>query len=63
MTMIDVVKLCGIPDEHQGSGIFIFLYHLSDGSVVAIGTGNLKHLGYVQHIDRSGKVTSLLPVK
>jgi hypothetical protein len=63
MTMIDVVKLCGIPDEHQGSGIFIFLYRLRDGSVVAIGTGDLRHLMYAQHIANSGKVTSLLPPK
>src|SRR5215470_13382403 len=37
-SMIDVVKKCGIPDEHQGSGIFIFLYNLEDGSLVAVGT-------------------------
>src|SRR5215831_849449 len=24
--IIDVVRKCGIPDEHQGSGIYIFLY-------------------------------------
>jgi hypothetical protein len=63
MTMVDVVKLCGIPDEHQGSGIFIFIYHLRDGSVVAIGTSDLKHLMYAQHIDNSGKVASLIPPK
>ena len=63
MTMVDVVKICGIPDEHQGSGIYIFIYHLRDDSIVAVGTGDLKHLGYVNHIDNSGKVTSLVRLK
>ena len=50
--MQEVVRKCGIPDEHQGSGIYIFLYDMSDGSVVAIGTSDLKHLMYVNHIQR-----------
>ena len=49
-SMQEVVRKCGIPDEHQGSGIYIFLYDMSDGSVVAIGTSDLKHLMYVTHI-------------
>lgn len=52
--MQDVVRKCGIPDEHQGSGIYIFLYDMSDGSVVAVGTADLKHLMYVNHIQRRG---------
>jgi phosphopantetheinyl transferase (holo-ACP synthase) len=54
MTMADVVRLCGIPDELQGSGLHIFIYHLEDGSIVAIGTGDLKVLDYANHITRSG---------
>jgi len=54
MTMADVVRRCGIPDEGQGSGVHIFIYHLDDGSIVAIGTGDLKALGYVTHVTRSG---------
>jgi len=41
-TMIDVVRKCGIPDEHQGSGIYIFLYDMDDGSLVAIGTADFE---------------------
>jgi hypothetical protein len=57
--MTDVVMKCGIPDEHQGSGIYIFLYDMNDGSVVAVGTSDLKKLLYVTHIE-SARSTSLL---
>ncbi len=49
-SMFDVVRQCGIPDEHQGSGIYIFLYKMKDGSIVAVGTPDLKQLAYVDHI-------------
>lgn len=49
-SMQDVVRKCGIPDEHQGSGIYIFLYDMNDGSVVVIGTADLNRLMYVNHI-------------
>jgi hypothetical protein len=45
--MTDVVRKCGVPDEHQGSGIYIFLYDMNDGSVVVIGTADLKRLLYI----------------
>jgi hypothetical protein len=61
MTMIDVVRKCGLPDEHQGSGIYIFVYRLRDGSTVNIGTGDLKSLLYAQHVDKSGNRTPLIP--
>lgn len=57
--MADVVRKCGIPDEHQGSGIFIFLYDMEDGSVVAVGTADLKRLMYMDHIE-NGRSSSLL---
>jgi hypothetical protein len=57
--MTDVVKKCGIPDEHQGSGIWIFLYDMEDGSVVAVGTADLKRLLYIDHIE-TGRSFSLL---
>jgi hypothetical protein len=53
-TMTDVVRKCGIPDEHQGSGIYIFIYDMNDGSVVAVGTADLNHLMYVSHITDRG---------
>jgi hypothetical protein len=58
-TMIDVVRKCGIPDQHQGSGIFIFLYDMDDGSFVAIGTADLKKLLYINHIENT-RASSLL---
>jgi hypothetical protein len=61
MRMADVVHKCGLPDEHQGSGIFIFVYYLDDGTTVMIGTPDLKELFYVRHFDKLGKSTSLIP--
>ena len=49
-SMKDVVRKCGIPDEHHGSGIYIFLYDMNDGSVVVVGTADLNQLIYVNHI-------------
>jgi hypothetical protein len=49
MTMIEVVRRCGIPDEHVGSGVYIFVYHLKDGSVVSISTPNLKRIYGMTH--------------
>lgn len=53
-TMQEVVRKCGIPDEHQGSGIYIFLFDMTDGTIVAIGTSDLKHLMYITHIQTRG---------
>ena len=61
MTMADIVRKCGLPDKDVGSGIYIFVYRLRDGSTVRIGTSNLKFLIYVRHVDKSGKAKSLLP--
>lgn len=33
-TMLDVVRKCGIPDRHTGSGIYIFVYYMDDCSTV-----------------------------
>jgi len=49
MTMRDVVSLCGLPDSDVGSGLSVFEYKLSNGSVVLIGTADQKHLLYVTH--------------
>jgi hypothetical protein len=43
-TMVDVVRKCGIPDKHQGSGAYIFVYYMADCSVVSIRTPDLQHL-------------------
>jgi hypothetical protein len=60
-TMADVVRKCGVPDEHQGSGIYIFLYDMDDGSLVAVGTADLKKLLYLNHIQSAKSSSSLLP--
>jgi hypothetical protein len=60
MSMNDVVHQCGIPDELGGSGIAIFIYHLDDGSLVAIGsTGPTGHLFYANHISPNGKSSEI----
>lgn len=49
--MLDVVRKCGIPDRHAGSGIYIFVYYVSDCSTVAVSTPDLKRIGigHVKH--------------
>ena len=62
MSMLEVVGQCGEPDELGGSGINIFIYHLDDGSLVAVGaTGVTAPLLYANHIARTGKTSSLFP--
>ena len=64
MSMSDVVRRCGEPDELGGSGIAIFIYHLDDGSLVAIGaTGTTGPLLYANHIATTGKASALFPAE
>jgi len=64
MSMTDVARRCGEPDEVGGSGIAIFIYHLNDGSLVAIGaTGAPGRILYANHIETSGKTSALIPVE
>ena len=56
-TMLDVVRKCGIPDKHAGSGIYIFVYYMNDCSTVSVGTPDLKRLG-IRHV-KHGKTTVL----
>jgi hypothetical protein len=57
-TMLDVVRKCGIPDKHMGSGGYIFGYYMADCSTVSISTPDLKRLG-ISHV-KHGKATTLL---
>lgn len=60
-TMLEVVGRCGVPNELGGSGVNIFIYHLDDGSIVAIGaTGVENPLLYANHASHSGKSSDLL---
>jgi len=56
MSMNDVVRLCGIPDELGGSGIAIYIYHLEDDSLVVIGAADpAGPLLYANHLKAGGK--------
>jgi|SRR6266481_6593870 len=57
-TMIDVVRKCGVPDKHLGSGVYIFGYYMSDCSVVSVSTPDLQRL-VMKHV-KHGKATVLL---
>jgi len=57
-TMLDVVRKCGLPDQHTGSGIYIFVYYMDDCSTVTVGTSDLKRLG-IRHVQQK-KITVLL---
>jgi hypothetical protein len=57
-TMLDVVRKCGVPDKHLGSGVYIFGYYMSDCSVVSVSTPDLQRL-VVKHV-KHGKTTVLL---
>jgi hypothetical protein len=56
-TVLDVVRKCGIPDLHAGSGIYIFVYYMDDCSTVTVGTTDLKRLG-IKHVKQ--KKTTVL---
>jgi hypothetical protein len=60
MSIATVVQKCGRPDEELGSGIYIFVWHLPDGSTISIGTTTLERIGDVRYTDPSGKNSSLL---
>ena len=64
MSISDVVRRCGVPDELGGSGINIFIYHLDDGSLVVIGaTDTTGPLLYANHVAPTGKVSALFPTE
>ena len=48
-TMLDVVRKCGVPDKHAGSGIYIFVYFMNDCSTVTVGTPDLKRVA-IRHV-------------
>ncbi|MGC2528996.1 MAG: hypothetical protein WA639_14705 [Candidatus Acidiferrum sp.] len=64
MSMNDVARRCGIPDELGGSGISIFIYHLADDSLVVIGAADAAgRLLYANHIVVGGKSVELFTPK
>ncbi|PYU78355.1 MAG: hypothetical protein DMG50_27875 [Acidobacteria bacterium] len=58
-----VVQRCGSPDEEVGSGVYIFVWHLADGSMVTLNTPYLSRIDYFGYRYASGKSGSLLDRK
>ncbi len=63
MSMEAVVQKCGRPDDQLGSGIYIFVWRLADGSTVTIGTPYLEKICDVRYLDPKGKSSILLHCK
>jgi len=49
MGMEHIVRIVGYPDALWGSGLYIYAYHLKDGSYVTIGTDGSENVFYVNH--------------
>src|SRR5436305_1919888 len=62
MSMKQVIEICGVPDEDIGSGIHIYVYKLSDRSLVRIGTPDKKRLIYVVHVLLNGEARSIIKI-
>ena len=62
MSMMQVIDICGVPDEDTGSGIHIYVYKLSDRSLVRIGTPDKKRLIYVVHVLPNGEARSIIKI-
>jgi hypothetical protein len=61
MTYAQIEEIAGKPDTNIGSGIYIFVYKLSEGSEVWIGFANLdKPLLYVKHMLIDGSRVDVL---
>ena len=63
MSMEAVVQKCGRPDDQLGSGTYIFVWRLADGSTVSIGTPYLEKICDVRYTDPKGKSSVLLHCK
>ena len=62
MSMKQVIDICGVPDEDIGSGIHIYVYKLSDRSLVRIGTPDKKRLIYIVHVLPNGEARSIIKI-
>ena len=56
MSIYMVVEKCGRADEETGSGLYIFVWHLRDGSTVAIGTPSQKEFTTLRTWNRRERV-------
>ncbi len=60
MSFAEICALVGVPDRDIGSGLYVFVYDLDDGSVVVMGFASLSRVMYVNHVYEGGS-ESLLP--
>jgi hypothetical protein len=64
MTMTDLAKIAGVPDDLDGSGYFTFTYHLGDNSDVVLSAASEdRPILYARHRAAQGGDLSLLPGK
>jgi len=59
MSIYEIVQKCGRRDEEVGSGFAIFVYHLNDGSTVAISAAYLPKIDAITYTDRTGKASTM----
>lgn len=60
-SIVDMVTVIGKPDDEVGSGIFIFVYNLDDGTRVLIGAPDLnKPPLYMVHVFKDGRKDDLI---
>ncbi len=60
VSMMQVVAACGLPDADIGSGIHIYVYELSDGSRVRVGTPDAEQIIYLVQVLASGAERQIL---
>lgn len=58
MSYADIVNVFGNPDGDVGSGLHIYVYNLTDGSVVKIGYAD--KIMYAKHVSSSGQVLHII---
>ncbi len=60
MSVYTVVETCGRPDEEVGSGMYVFVYHLQDGSTVGISTPYLTRVDDLWITDSRGRTSPVI---
>jgi len=64
MSMTEVVRQCGEPDELGNRGVNVFIYYLVDGSLLAIEAANAKDpILSASHIETNGELATLIPAE
>ena len=50
MSFPDICRLVGLPSKNIGSGLYVFLYTLEDGSTITMGFGSLEEDAEVLYV-------------